>query len=132
MENNKVLHSKMVDSIVINSKVITSVKKIANLINEFFVTKIQKIRSKFKIHNTNSLDILKRVIPKPTSKFSLKPPTISKVSKIISKFRNGNTSGFENISIKIFKKLNRKISPIITHLMTNIYHTSIYPDILQI
>ena len=89
--------------LVVEGKVITLVKTISNLINKFFVNKICKIRNNFGYHKNTAIDILKLLIPKPKSKFQLKPPAVSRVSQIIKKFKNSNSSGFDNISIKVFK-----------------------------
>merc|ERR1711867_431512 len=49
--------------LVIEGKLITSVKSIANHINKFFVNKIVKIRNNFGHHNKTAIDILKILIP---------------------------------------------------------------------
>ena len=68
----------------------------------------------------------------PKSTFSLKSPSVAKVSKIISKFKNSNATGYDGVSIKTFKKLNGRIAPVISHLIGCIYRISIYPDVLKI
>ena len=94
--------------------------------------KIQKIRDNFKVHDVNPIEILQTLITKPKSTFSLKAPSVARVKQIISKFKASNASGYDGLSIKVFKKLNDKISPAITHLITCMYRTSIYPDVLKV
>ena len=98
LANNAFSHLDIVHG---NGKVITSVKKISNDINEFFVKKIENIRKNIKSHNFQAIDFLKKFIPKPNKSFSLKAPSVARIKGIISKLKSSNASGFDNISIKI-------------------------------
>ena len=65
--------------IIFEGKIITSLKTISGLINEFYIQKIKKIRDNFRTHNVAPIDILKKLISKPKSTFSLKSPSVAKV-----------------------------------------------------
>ena len=87
------------------------------------------MRDYFSTPNISSKTILEKLIPKPKSKFELPEITLSETKKLINKLDSSNAVGHDNSSIKIYKKLNEKISPHITHLINTIIRTGVYPKI---
>ena len=46
--------------------------------------------------------------------------------------KSSNSTGHDMTSIKIFKKVNDRLSPHITHLLNSIINTSTFPNILKL
>ena len=100
-------------------KIITSMRTIPNITNKFHIYKINKIRELFSPNNVTPLDIFKKLVPKPKSKFKLPYITI-KQKKLIKKLKASNSLGYDNCSIKIYKKVCNRISPHICHLINKL------------
>ena len=78
-------------------------KKIANIANSHYINKILNIRSKFTPSNVTHINILEKIIPKPSSKFTLPYISTKQVSKIIQKMKSSNSIGHDCSSIKLKK-----------------------------
>ena len=116
-----------------NGNLVTSVKKIVNIANEYFVEKISKIRASFPLNlNISALEILQKLVPKCQNQFNLKTATIEDISRIIKKMKPKNSKGNDISNMKIIKKLCPAIIPHITHLVNSIIYTEIYPTILKV
>ena len=111
---------------------VTSIRKISNIANKFYIDKINKIRENFTPNVVNNIEILGSLIDKPKSKFILPKISISQTKKIIKGMKASNSVGHDLASIKIYKKLVNRISPVIAHLINCIIDSGIYPDILKI
>ena len=71
-----------------NGNMVTSIKKIVNIANEFFIEKIQKIRDSFPVNlSITPLEILENLVPKCNNRFEIKMATIDDISRIIKKIK---------------------------------------------
>ena len=91
-------------SISHNNEYITSLKQIANIANEFYISKIVTIREKFTKSITTPINILEKIIKKPTSIFKLPLITLEETKKLIKSMKSSNSIGHDKTSIKIYKK----------------------------
>ena len=66
--------------ILYNGNMVTSIKKIVNIANEFFIEKIQKINL-----NVSSMEILQNLVPKCKKNFEIKMATLDDIARIIKK-----------------------------------------------
>lgn len=119
-------------NIIHNGQMVTSLRKISNIANKFYIDKINKIRDSFTPNEVDHIEILESLIEKPKSKFILPKISISQTKKLIKGMKASNSVGLDLASIKIYKKLVNRISPIIAHLINCIIESGIYPDILKI
>merc|ERR1712240_51393 len=116
-----------------NGNLVTSVKKIVNIANEFFIEKIHKIRESFPVNeNISPMEILQRLVAKCQNQFDIKMATIENIQRIIKKLKLKNSKGNDISNMKIIKKLCPAILPHITHLIYSIIFTEIYPTILKV
>merc|ERR1711867_17087 len=116
-----------------NGNLVTSIKQIVNIANNFFIEKIRTIRESFPINNNISpLEILKNLVPKSQNEFSIKMATIGDIQRIIEKMKPKNSKGNDITNMKIIKKLCPAVLPHITHLVNSIIFTEIYPTILKV
>ena len=72
-----------------NNQVITKLKLITNIANNYFHNKISTIRSKFTPNKyVLPIQILQFLIPKNNNLFHLPPPSISDINEIIKNLKN--------------------------------------------
>ena len=127
--------SKQVPPRVISHKenMVTSLNKIVNIANTFFIEKISKIRDSFPQNDRiDALEILDHLIPKSKNRFEIKMATMEDISRIIKKLKPKNSTGNDIISMKLIKKLTPAIIPHLTHLVNSIILTETYPTILKV
>ena len=94
--------------ITFNNKVLTSIKKITNIANEYYKEKITKIRNKFYNNlNITPIQILEALIPKYNTTFSLPIPTENDILNIIKKSKGIFSVGNDIINMKIIKRYSR-------------------------
>ena len=106
-----------------------SPKGIAQLANNFFISKIIKIRNEFPDNSLDPMGILTQLIPKSSCKFTLPPITLSETIKILKNLKSSNSTGYDNVNNKILKRVKLEIAPHICHLINCIINTSIMPEI---
>ena len=112
---------------------VTKLKDIVQIANNHFISKINKIRSKF--HNNSKispLQVLNFLIPPNKNQFHLPLPTIKEINKIIKGLKSSNAVGNDILTSKILKKMAPNICPHLTHLYVAIINIQIYPDILKV
>ena len=64
-----------------NGNMVTSIKKIVNIANEFFIEKIQKIRESFSVNvNISAIEILQKLVPKCQNNFEIKMATVDDIA----------------------------------------------------
>ena len=98
--------------ILFNGNLITSIKKIVNISNQFFLDKISKIRANFPIFSDiSAIEILQNLIPKGKNNFQIKMATIGDIERIIKKMKPKNSKGNDITNMKIIKKLSPLIIP---------------------
>ena len=78
------------------------------------------------------MEILKVLIPSNQNQFILPYITINETILLIKQLKSSNSTGHDDISSKILKKIGSEIAPHITHLINSIIKTSIYPEIFKI
>merc|ERR1712240_813259 len=116
-----------------DGNLVTSVRKIVNIANNFFIDKIRKIRESFPINNNVSpIEILQNLVPKSNNQFCIKMATIGDIERIIKKMKPKNLKGNDITNMNIIKKLCPAIIPHITHLVNSIIYTEIYPTVLKV
>ena len=110
-------------------------RKVANLMNDFFIKKTEEIREQSK---TPQQDPIKRVRDQVGDKltnmepFNMKPINSSKLREIISKSKGGPSCGYENIDGRVLKLAAPLVEESLMHLiklsiMTNQFATQWKP-----
>ena len=115
-----------------DNSVITSLRKISNIACRHFIDKIIKIRNQFTPNQITHTQILEHLITKPKSKFILLHITIKQTKRLIRNMKSSNSTGHDFSLIQIYKMINKRISPHITHLINSIINTGVYPKILKL
>ena len=81
-------------------KNVTSPKQIAEIANNFFIEKIETIRSKFKPDLVKPLDILGKLIPRIEDEFYIPNITIRQTLELLRNCKGSNSTGYDDINSK--------------------------------
>ena len=87
----------------VDNQLVTSAKKIAQLMNEFFIGKVQKIRDGMK-DSRFSLSKVTEIMQNKTCKLKLKHVSELKVKKVLKSLSNSRSTGLDeldNYSVKL-------------------------------
>merc|ERR1712240_451284 len=115
-----------------DGNLVTSIRKIVNIANNFFIDKIRKIRESFPINNNvTPLEILQNLVPKINNQFCIKMAKIGDIERIIKKMKPKKSKGNDITNMHIIKKLCPAIIPY-THLVNSIIHTEVYPTVFKV
>ena len=131
-KHNKPVKQQVPSNIIHDKKKITSPKKIASIAVNYFCEKINLIKASFVNSNVDPLEILKKLRSRVENDLVIPYITVKETQKLISKLKNSNCTGYDDISFKILKKINVRISPHICHLINSILYTQIFPDIFKL
>ena len=107
----------------------TSPLKIATIMNNFYIDKVQKIREDLAHVGTDPLAELRKQMRSLDKSFTLKPIHPDLVRKIISELRNSKATGFDNIDTHILKLICDVVTPSITHIINLSIRSSKFPRI---
>ena len=131
-KHNKTSKAQVPSSIMYNNMKVTSPKEIANIACDYFCEKLNLIKASFTPSNIDPMDILTKLRPRVQNDLNIPYINISQTKKIIKSLKNSNCTGYDDISFKILKKLNDRISSHICHLINSILFTQTFPDIYKI
>ena len=105
----------------INGIFTTSLKKITNECNNYFVSKIQKLRDKFQPNErVTAIEILKFLIPRVNQRVIFRKIDRQGVKKLLKQAKATNSLGNDIVSMKTIKKLGSCIEIYIEHLSNSI------------
>lgn len=110
----------------------TSPRELATIANNFFIDKILKIRENFPVSVIDPIKLLSALIPRNKNTFTIPNITINQTQTIIKHLKNSNSTGHDDITNKIIKKINKEMSPHITHMINTIINKGKIPDIFKI
>ena len=119
-------------TILDNGEQISSPKVIADHMNEFFINKVEETRDNFEEPKITAIDILKKLIQKPETKFKLKETTIEKTKEYIGDLKCSNTTGFDMVTSRVLKLSAPILSVVITHAINSSIRKSKFQEVLKI
>ena len=123
--------SCIIDSIKINNIEITESKLIANEMGKFFATIGYNTAMK---GGNSKVPISKYLekIPNETSSVFLAPCTVIEIKKLIENLPNKMSSGYDNISNILLKKIQRAIAPPLNIVFNKSLSEGIFPDCMKL
>ena len=99
----------------INGEMLTSPARLAGAMNDFFLTKVNLLRSSIPDNNTDPLAKLREGMQGRQCSFSLRSIKPDEIAKIISGLKNSKSSGTDFINTWIIKLVENEIIPAVTH-----------------
>ena len=84
-------------------------KKIAKIMNEFYINKVKNIQKRLPVSLSDPLLMLKQNMESSTSVFTLETVSPDHVKRIICQLRNSKSTGTDNIDTYIIKLVKEEI-----------------------
>ena len=103
--------------LVVNGELKNKPKELSECMNEFFVNKVNALRSNIPACRTNPLDRVSTLMEGRTCSFSLKAAHPDEVSKVIKNMKSSKSCGLDNIDSYILKLACDELTPAITHII---------------
>ena len=107
----------------------TSPRKLASIMNEFYVNKVITIRENLPSSNKDPLEKLRQLRKNKRSVFSLKAIHPDVVQAIIGGLKNPKSTGFDLIDSYVLKLVKAEVIPALTHIINLSIQTSIFPTL---
>ena len=111
---------------------ISNPQKLANIQNDHFFSKIDKIRKGFTKPEFEPIELLKMLRPRINKTFVLPPITVPQVIQLINSLKPSNSTGWDYVSNKTIKKIKYQIAPHICHLFNCIIHQRVFPHVFKL
>lgn len=121
LNGSKKKKSSTPEKISHNGEELTNLYSIANAFNKVF-TSLPDYHS-----NSQLNDFVHSRSPTMNSLY-LHPTDNEEVSAIIRKLKSSSSAGIDNVSPKIIKRLRYEITPLLVHLINQIFISGIYPE----
>ena len=112
-------------------QIVTSPSKLADIMNNFFVDKVAKIRQDLPNPTDDPLRTVKHTMKDRTSEFSLSFVHPDTVRKIILQLKNSKSSGADNIDTYILKLMVEDILPAVTHIVNLSIQQATFPSLYK-
>ena len=109
-------------------QIVTSPAKLANIMNNFFVDKIARIRQKLPPPSDDPLRTLKNIMKDSSTQFTLASVHPDTVRKIIVGLKNSKACGVDNIDTYILKLMVDDILPAVCHIVNLSLQQGIFPS----
>ena len=120
---------KEIDQIKTNDSIIEDPQEIANKFNEFFANVGPNLAKTIPTTTKQPVDFMKGNF---LDSMYLSPTNEYEVSDIISKLKNTNSRGFDDIPVKLIKNSSSVICNILAYLNNQSFLDGTFPDLLKI
>ena len=100
-----------------NGTIISKPARVATIMNEFFIKKVEKLKDKIPTTDSDPLVKLREVFKNRQCKFSFRPVTQEEIFKIISDLKNSRSSGMDFIDTWVVKLVANELLPPLTHIV---------------
>ena len=111
-----------------NGSLECSPKNIANIMNKFYIDKVNSIRASLPNSIDDPLRKLKLMMRGRQLSFSVLPVHPDMVAETISALRNSKSCGLDNIDTYVLKLIKPHIIPAVTHIINLSIETSTFPE----
>ena len=102
--------------IVQDNKLFSKPKDVAEIMNKFFLSKIEKLRQKFNKTNVN-LELCKQKMIGKSCKLSLKHVSEDKILKILTKLKPSKSCGVDGLDTYSLKIAAKVVAPVLHHIV---------------
>ena len=113
-------------------QIVTSPAKLAEIMNNFFVSKVATIRQNLPSPNDDPLKTLKHIMKDRTSEFALACVHPDLVREIILGLKNSKSCGVDHIDTYIIKLIVDDILPVVTHIVNLSIQQAEFPSLYKI
>lgn len=120
------------ERIMENNKLVVGSKKVSQVFNRFFITKVRKMREEMSNPTEDPMISYRKYIKKPINELDIDEISMAEINKTYKKMKKSNTTGYDQISMKTINLLKETTLPLIHHLTNQIIKTGNFPAILKI
>ena len=96
--------------IIYDKNKIISIKKIANIANQYYIDKVRLLRNNFTTPTFSAINFLTSLIGRNPNNWTPKPINIDQTLEIIRKARGTNSTGSDCISMRVIKLIHFNIT----------------------
>ena len=107
-------------------------KEIAEIANDHFISKIEKIRKEMMKTKVNPIEMLKKLIPREEKTMEFPLIKLEEMKRMIMKLPPTTSHGMDPMTNKKLKKMESRITPLMTHLVNSIIKKEKFPQIMKI
>ena len=111
--------------------IIDSPKEIANVLNDFYINKVQKIIDSIQPTNTDPMTNYKKLVGNRVLEMSFTTVSMQELLITISKMKSSTSTGTDNTSMRTIKQSLKTFSPAILNIVNNSITTNTFPESLK-
>ena len=115
--------SKLYDS----NQIVTSPPRLAEIMNNYFVSKVATIRQNLPSQTDDPLKTLKNIVERRTTSLTLTCVHPDTVRKIILGLKNSKSTGIDNLDTYIIKLMVNEVLPVLTHIVNLSIQQATFP-----
>ena len=90
---------------------------IANVANEYYISKVRKIRAQFEHESCDPLHLLEGLMPRGTKTLSFKLITLEETKLLLKSLKTSGSTGFDDLSSRTLKRCGDAIAPHLCHMV---------------
>ena len=115
-----------------DGKITRKPKEIAEIANVHYIEKIKKIRDEMMKTKVDPIMMLKKLIPRQEKTMNFPLIKLEETKKLIQKLPNTTSHGMDPMTNKTLKKMESRITPLLTHLINSIIKKEKFPQVMKI
>ena len=112
-------------------QIVTSPAKLAEVMNNFFVSKVKTICQKLPTPTDDPLKTLKHLMKNKNTQFSLSSVYPETVRKVIMDLKNSKSTGVDNIDTYVLKLVVDDVLPAVTHIVNLSIQQATFPSLYK-
>ena len=115
-----------------DNSVVTSPARMANVMNNYYITKVNDIRNALPPPSVDPLGPLKRMMYGCPTKLNLNPVHPDMIDKIIGELKDSKSCGIDYIDSYVLKLVRTEITPVVTHIINLSIISAVFPSSYKI
>ena len=100
-----------------NGIIVNKPARVATIMNEFFINKVNQLRDRISVADSDPLEKLREFLQDKNCTFSLKPVSPEEVNEIVTGLKNTKSTGMDFIDTWVVKLIQSEILPALTHIV---------------
>ena len=115
-----------------NNNFHTKSENIANSLNRQYVRKTASLIENMEPATQDPLTKYKNSIKQPKTTFTFKKINVSDLRKTMNNMKGTGSMGYDDLSLKTIKQVQKEVEPILLHLINRCIATTTFPNTLKI
>ena len=100
-----------------NGEMITKPPRIATIMNNFFISKVENLKARIPASDSDPLEKLREVVKNRECTFTFRPVTPKEIGDIIAGLKNTKSTGIDFINTWVIKLIAEEVVPALTHIV---------------